>query len=314
VRRGSRLWLACRSGYRDPSRAHGRSGYVRLFSAPADAPQEWTERELAFAGPPGEARELDAILSEPLPGLLLLISRRYASDADNQPFQSILSGDDLERAPAGRPLVIPRRPLVAAGCEVHAAYGHVRAAGDRLLMPVYGAVAASGYFGALLLESRDGGASWRLRTALAPAAGRCRYTNEFALLESDGHWLAVARCDTPPYPLLLGTSGDAGRSWSPLRPSGLHGQAPALLACGDGRILLVYRELRAADTAVAVAVRRPGEPGFRRLGELASYPGNPYDGGYADLTALDGDRILAVYYLSRGDGSPGIEGAVFTLG
>ena len=177
-----------------------------------------------------------------------------------------------------------------------------------ILMGAYGKGTIGGVFKeySLVLESTDGGRSFRQRSAVN--ANSSAATNELAIARTgDGRLMAVMRgaetvARPPSMPLTVSFSGDDGVTWEPpapfVPPAGLpnNGIMPKLLLQGNGQLLLAYGRPdnnvavsldgtgRTWDTGQVVYARHPGDDPLRR------WMGSS---GNMDLVALNNGSSLA---------------------
>lgn len=98
---------------------------------------------------------------------------------------------------------------------------------------------------AIALVSHDQGRTWpEYLSVMSDPAGRVIYWEQSLIELPDQRLLAVAWAfqefegQTLPSPYAI--AGD-GRTFSTIRPTGLHGQTAKLIGLGDGRVLCVYR-------------------------------------------------------------------------
>ncbi len=177
-----------------------------------------------------------------------------------------------------------------------------------ILIGAYGKGTIGGVFKeySLVLESTDGGQSFRQRSAVNAGSGFA--TNELGMARtSDGRLIAVMRgaevvARPPSMPLTVSFSSDNGITWEPLKeyvpPAGLpnNGILPKLLLQGNGQLVMAYGRPdnniavsldgtgRTWDTGEVIYERHPGEEPLRR------WMGSS---GNMDLVALNNGSSLA---------------------
>lgn len=157
-----------------------------------------------------------------------------------------------------------------------------------ILMGAYGKGTINGVFKeySLVLESSDGGKTFRQRSAVNAGTGYA--TNELGMARtSDGRLVAVMRgaetvARPPSMPLTQSFSNDNGVTWEPLKPyvppAGLpnNGIMPKILLQGNGQLVMSYGRPdnnvvvsrdgtgRTWDTGQVVYQRHPGNDPLRR--------------------------------------------------
>jgi hypothetical protein len=298
--------MACRSGAVSNRQTHGIAGKVLLYSADVKAPDRWISHGSLFeTSPDGTRNELDAILSAPETDLFFLATRDYAWKARNDVYLSV----------GQTPILADRTLLTEISDQYMICFGHIRKASNgNLLM--------SGYCGfndepsgtPVLLESTNRGRAWSLRAKVSSSTKVGTRLTEYSLgYLGDTNWTALIRSETPPFNLYRTESRDNGRCWSHPEKTELCGQAPMILdAASVHGHLVIYRDLSETEPGVAIGLSLDKGVSWRRIGQLTSYKGSIYDGGYGDLVQLDANRFLAVYYLCDEDNSPWIEGCIFS--
>jgi hypothetical protein len=307
IRQQMRLWMACRSGAVSGRQAHGVAGKVLLFSADAATPDNWSPQGTLFMpAPDGCGNELDAILSAPCPDLFFLATRDYEYKKRNDVYLSTGSTPDFRH----------RRLLTEISDHYAICFGHVRrTVGGDFLMPGYCGFSDEPSGTPVLLVSENQGGTWSLRAKVASSTKVGTRLTEYSLGHLGGsNWMALIRNETPPFPLFWTESHDDGRTWGKARKTTLCGHAPMILDVeGGGGHLVLYRDLAESEPGVGIGISLDRGASWQRIGRLAAYTGSIYDGGYGDLVHLADDRYLAVYYLCDEDGSPWIEGSIFSI-
>ncbi len=314
IRVGETLWMACRSAKVDQHQMHGFDGIVRLFCADVKEPTCWQDCGVIFEPGNDSSNELDAILSYSLGKHIFLATRDYDRRSKSTPFFSRWNLKDLKKSYSEiRPW--RRKPLRRLSDTQLTCFGHIQeTTTGRLLMPGYGLIVADEKPSPLLLASDDGGEAWALLSVLARSDEEDILLTEFSLGNiEDRKWLALVRNETPPYNIMYIQSNDDCRTWSSISPTNLLGHAPMVLKTDNGEFLVLYRDLSEDYPGIGIGISTHGGSCWQRLGCLASYHGDIYDGGYGDLVAINENDFLAVYYLCDEDASPWIEGAIFSV-
>jgi hypothetical protein len=97
-------------------------------------------------------------------------------------------------------------------------------------------------------HSLDGGRSWQKLSEIAPMPGHdaVGYHELHAVQAADGRIVAQIRnhCEPHPHEVLQTESFDGGRSWTPVRSTGLWGFPTHLLKLSDGRLMMSYSHRR----------------------------------------------------------------------
>jgi hypothetical protein len=314
IRDGKTLWMACRSAKVDQHQMHGFDGIVRLLCADVTEPACWQDRGVIFELGNDSSNEIDAILSCSLGKHIFLATRDYDRSRKSTPFFSRWNLNDFKKSYSE---ILPwrRKPLKELSDTEITCFGHIQETTTcQLLMPGYGLIVADEKPSPLLLASEDGGKSWTLRSVLARSDEEETLLTEFSLGNiEDRKWLALIRNETPPCNIMHTQSNDGCRTWSSISPTGLIGHAPMVLKTANGEFLVLYRDLSADRHGIGIGISTRGGTCWQKLGCLASYHGDIYDGGYGDLLAINESHFLAVYYLCDEDASPWIEGAIFSV-
>jgi len=96
---------------------------------------------------------------------------------------------------------------------------------------------------ALVLISRDLGESWKeIEVIASDPEGRISYEKPSICLLPDDTILSLVQTGEEEMMLYQTISGDGGKTWSPLYPSGIYGNDPDLLLAATGTLLCVYRD------------------------------------------------------------------------
>jgi hypothetical protein len=148
-------------------------------------------------------------------------------------------------------------------------------------------------WGACFFVSEDDGATWHLRSRIAPDL------NEAALLYlGDGEWLTAVRGKGKGVSLLRST--DDGMTWENEGEVSKPNQHPAhLLELRDGRILLSYGDRRPGRFGVGARISSNRGMSWGEAVHLASMP--EWDGGYPASMEREDGRILTVFYAKAED-------------
>jgi hypothetical protein len=194
----------------------------------------------------------------------------------------------------GTPYLMSHDPLQGAS-----PFGKIVALTDgTLLLPIYDWSDASAdedaLFGAYLLRSRDGGATWQ-----EPALIAEKFNETALLLMPDGKLLAAIRTGFPGVPdhVWLTSSDDAGRTWAEPAQATQRNEHPADLALlSDGSVLMTYGR-RHEPYGVRGMIRRDGEWSEELVfaDDAASS-----DCGYPSTVRLADGRMVTAYYGAAG--------------
>lgn len=163
-----------------------------------------------------------------------------------------------------------------------------------------------------LLVSADRGATW---TYSAPVAVDPKISfNEASVYETPrGDLVAFLRTAGHGDQACVARSTDGGRTFRPWQGMGWKGHPLHALRLPDSRVLLVYG-YRHPPYGIRARVLEP------ECGDFATAPefvirddGGTTDLGYPWSVALDGRRVLVVYYFNRGGGPRHIAGSVLEV-
>lgn len=142
--------------------------------------------------------------------------------------------------------------------------------------------------------SSDQGRTWPSATIIHQDLSGNICPSETDLIHlRDGRYLAVIRANAAQR-LYQTYSPDEGRTWSPLEPTDMPGQSPALLSLASGAILCAYRDVRPDALGMSCAVSEDLGCTWRVLGHL--YRGANRDCAYPSLVHLPDDRIFCAFY------------------
>ena len=177
-------------------------------------------------------------------------------------------------------------------------YGRVRELSDgRLMMPFHGV--PRGAQDAKLrvvavVFSEDRGHSWNDYSIIYEDRQGDICPSECDLLRlPDGRYLAMIRANAA-LRLYRSYSEDEGRSWTPIEPTDLPGQSPALIYLASGDILCAYRDVRPDQLGMSCAVSSDFGQTWVPLGHL--YRGANRDCAYPSMVHLPGGRIYCTFY------------------
>jgi len=177
-------------------------------------------------------------------------------------------------------------------------YGKVlELSNSRLMAPVYGVPKAadnSRLRVAGVAFSDNGGHSWPEYSVIyEDRKGDVNPSETDIIQMSDGRYLAMIRANAA-LRLYRSYSDDEGATWSPIEPTELPGQCPALFTLADGRILCAYREMRPREHGMSCAVSGDMGDTWTALGHL--YGGGNTDCAYPSMVRLPGGLIYCIYY------------------
>ncbi len=307
IRQNNRLWMACRTGKTSNRQAHGIDGRVRLFSANAGKPDIWKDHGILFKPTTdGTRNELDAILSAPSEEMIFLVTRDYEYQKRN----------DVYLSQSSRLPVKKRNLLTDISSQYIICYGHIRKTNNNnLLMPGYCGFPDEPDGTPILLVSDNDGRSWKMRAKVASSTQTGTRLTEYSLgYLGDRRWTALMRSETPPHQLFQTKTSDNGRTWTPAKPTSLQGHAPMLVELKSQQgLLAIYRDLSETEPGVSIGIQLNQDDDWQKHGRLATYQGSIYDGGYGDVINIWDNQYLAVYYLCDTDGTPWIEGCLFSI-
>lgn len=193
----------------------------------------------------------------------------------------------------------------SARCGWVSPFGRIITAPDgTLLMPAYGTVRgagtsardeAAGRFDAIVLRSRDGGATWGDDSLVLEAASElslCFTSPERlvgAVRRTDGHTAIVH-------------SADAGRTWSAPVPATRSGEHPADLCVlrGTGRLLMTFGRRRRPLGCGALTSADAGETWDTAHEVMLAGDGIGNDVGYPSTVQLPDGKLCTVLYFAHG--------------
>ncbi len=315
LKQGENIFLACRTGIKNPKIAHGDGGKIRFFVSRISHVTQWDEIKIAFNVANEKWHELDAILSHSKGNGVILITRRFEGTGGNKPFFSEINADEIEQAIINKSIFIHREALanklvkssLTSTLTFAACFGHIRSCDHKtLLMSCYAVIGDDRWPSPVILMSNDCAESWKLYSVIENSDNFGAYLNEFSIIKVDQtHWLAVIRTNANPFPLYYSMSQDDGKTWSKLEATGLYGHAPMLEQDAAGNVLLLYRDLEIEVPYLSVAWFVADKKWQRGI-KITDY-NQVYDGGYGDLIAISPNRLLVAAYRDDEDCSPWIE-------
>lgn len=156
-------------------------------------------------------------------------------------------------------------------------------------------------------QSADDGRSWQVITTISKPPGFAGGLGEPHLLElTSGKIIAMFRHepkDRNQCFLLQTESTDGGKTWAPLRSSGIWGYPPHLVQLKNGWVLVVYGYRRAPLGERACISRDEGKT-WDVENEIILTGAPEPDLGYPSSVQLNDGSILTVYYQSEKKGAP----------
>lgn len=290
------LHLFYRLGHCGAQRTHGHGGeilttqlsvseFLHAMAQPCALPDLQGRARQLFA----EGNEMDAIVTDFGDCRFSLATRT---------FREGMEGMATWLSLGSRPSFATRARVQVDGVSWLVFYGHGLCFEGRQLLPAYGGLLGDGpLMRPLLLELNPEG-ELALFSALDQADAELMF-NESSLQWYRGQWWMFMRRHRKPHGIWLSRSPDL-RHWEPAQLLVEAAQAP-MARVHDGRLWLAYRQLLGEEEA-ALALR---DVDSGRSWTLDRYEGCVYDGGYADLVALEG-ALYAVYYHGNREGEPSI--------
>jgi len=156
-------------------------------------------------------------------------------------------------------------------------------------------------------RSTDDGKSWKLITAIPEMPGLVTSLSEPHVVElKSGKLLAMIRSepkDRTQCFLLQSESLDGGKTWSPMKSTGIWGYPPHLKQLSNGWLLVVYGVRRIPYGERACISKDEGAT-WEIKDEINLSNGPSTDLGYPSSTQLDDGSILTVYYQPAKFGEP----------
>lgn len=304
ITHGEDVCMFYRLGRSDNSQVHGLDGKVRcwristadllsgLASSEDEGPLPGTDTELPFAGP----NELDAVASRLDDNLFALGTRTYLAGRLCQAYISF----------ADKPQFTHRATLSLPDLHPPIFYGQGFPSPQGYVFPAYGRIATDRVTRPLLLVTEDC-ASFRVLSTLPTNLDGRVILNECSVVHDGEAYLCFIRQDSEPFGIWLSQSVDL-LTWTVPRKLITKAHAPMALSVNN-TIYLAYRDLSAPEET-RIRLCTPFAPGLDVV--LATYRGNPYDGGYVSLCTAQ-DHLLAAYYLGNIQGEPCIKLAAIAL-
>ena len=120
----------------------------------------------------------------------------------------------------------------------------------------------------------------------------CPSETDFVAL-SDGRYLAMIRANAA-LRLYRSFSSDEGHTWSPIEPTELPGQCPALIHLASGDLLCAYRDMRAGQDGMSCAVSSDQGETWDVLGHLSR--GANWDCAYPSFVRLSEEILFTPFY------------------
>lgn len=293
------LYMFYRQGRPNRAQMHGLNGTVRCFQialnslrAQFNTAEEsiypyGQDYELPFHSP----NELDAIASRLDDTHYTLATRSYILKGINQPYISFSS----------QPVFSTRMPVNLPELIWLVFYGRAFAAPAGWIFPAYGSLKADAINRPLLLISRDQ-MSLELLTTLPSQWDGQTLLNEHSIVFDGQRYISFIRQDSPPFGIWYATSVNL-LTWSEPRQLYAQAHAPTALQVNE-TLYLAWRDL-SADRQTRIRLATPWAASSRDL-ILDTYFGNPYDGGYSSLLALE-NALLVAYYLGNEAAEPHIK-------
>ena len=161
--------------------------------------------------------------------------------------------------------------------------------------------------GILVEESTDDGRSWKIIAALPKPEDPTTSLNEPHMVElASGKLLAMIRNepkDRSKSFLLQSESVDGGKTWSPLRNTGIWGLPPHLLQLKNGWVLVAYGHRRQPLSERACISKDEGKT-WDIENQITIASAISVDHGYPSSVQLDDGSILTVFYQAEKTGAP----------
>jgi BNR repeat-like domain len=289
--------------YKEGSTHHRVDDEVVFVTRSADGGRTWERR--AVAGLPGRGYWTAHGLTRLSSGDLLLrinFGRHGQSTAENP--RGRWSRTVMTRSSDhGRQWqeLGPVADLPELDPRMHLSYGRAQELGDgRLIAPFYGNPRGEPDPSArsvVVAYSADGGLTWR-DSALVHEHRKdpslCASETDLLRLP-DGRLMAMSRANAR-LSLYRAYSEDEGRTWSPLQPTGLPGQSPAVMMLPSGAILCLYRDVTPEQLGVGVGISRDLGQSWEAVGHV--YRGPNKDCAYPSPVLLADGTIFTPYYTS----------------
>ena len=289
------------AAYMESADHHLTNSAVVTLSRSTDVGVTWPEK-MTIAAEPGRHCYTNHGMTRLSDGTLLLeiIRGKMVSAAEDRDkiqsrgafIRSIDNGHTWEEY--GEPLDYPFWDSEGRGFS----YGKVlELSNGRLMTPVYGVPKGADHAKlrvAAMAFSADGGHSWpEFSVIYEDRKGDINPSETDIIRLSDGRYLAMIRANAA-HRLYHSHSDDEGTTWSPIEPTELPGQCPALLTLADGRILCAYRDMRRGECGMSCASSDDLGATWTALGHL--YRGGNTDCAYPSMVHLPGGHVYCVNY------------------
>lgn len=288
-----RIFVFYRQGITSDYQCHGIRGKVRCFEI---------EKEILMNMPDGKEdslysygkdytvfeneNEIDAVVSKLDDNVYSLCTRKFMK---KQPVETYISFSDS-------PSFNDRREVNVNGIDWVVFYGKAFKWDQGHVFSAYGEIDSIKGERPMLLIT-DNFESWELLSYM-PDNSRGTILNESSVVFDGKKYTIFMREDEEPFGIWYSTSRNL-QDWT--APERLLSSAHAPMAVYENeKIYLAFREL-VSNSAGAVSLMSPFAG--RNILNLDKYEGNPYDGGYADISIID-NRLLAVYYFGNEIGEP----------
>jgi BNR/Asp-box repeat. len=186
--------------------------------------------------------------------------------------------------------------------KVSAPHGPISLRDGRLLY--VGSAQYESRRGIFVEESTDDGRTWKIIAELTGAEEPQRMSEPHMVELKSGKLIAMVRYE-PKDPakrcLLQSESTDGGKTWTPLRSSGIWGLPPHLIQLKNGWVLVVYGHRREPFSQRACISKDEGKTWEDPI-TIASAIGP--DMGYPSSVQLEDESILTAYYQAPKAGDP----------
>ena len=308
-RRTHRAWAALEVAsngdllvaYKDGSDHHRTPDGVLVLARSIDGGQTWEDKKPLVAEPGWDWFTNHGMTRLADDTILLHTIRRRNSTRPDGARKSFCRGsftrsvDDghlwQER---GQEMICPFMEEWGNSC----AYGKVSELEDGTLMvPFYGVpkgVQDTRLRSLAVAFSHDGGRSWpEFVSVYEDRKGDVNPSETDLIRLPDGRYLLMIRANAA-LRLYRSYSEDEGRTWTPIEPTDLPGQCPALIYLASGAILCAYRDMRREQPGMSCAVSPDLGETWTPLGYL--YEGSNWDCAYPSMVHLLGGLIYCAFY------------------
>jgi hypothetical protein len=172
--------------------------------------------------------------------------------------------------------------------------------GRRLIVPLY----SDGFSFSLMGISDDWGATWTASAPLVSAGG----VQPSIVRKKDGTLVTYMRDNgPPPKRLLMSTSTDEGKTWSPVQDTDIPnpGSGAEVLGLKDGRWALIYNDTERGRHSLAVSLSDDEGKTWKWTRHLERDEAGPNAGsfGYPSIIQAKDGTLHASYTHARGDKS-----------